>query len=121
MTSQAIHRSRRTPIVRALLALLAAAACLLAVSPGASAAAPCTPHWVGSWAASPNDGSLLQPFADQTLRMIVAPHLAGSTLRVHLSNRFGLLPVTLGPVTIGLQSSGASLVPGTERAVTFNG
>ena len=88
--------------MRALLALLAAAACLLAVSPGASAAAPCTPHWVGSWAASPNDGSLLQPFADQTLRMIVAPHLAGSTLRVHLSNRFGLLPVTLGPVTIGL-------------------
>jgi lysophospholipase L1-like esterase len=53
--------------------------------------------------------------------MIVAPHLGGSSLRVHLSNRFGLLPVTLGPVTVGVRSSGAGLVPGTERGVNFNG
>jgi lysophospholipase L1-like esterase len=53
--------------------------------------------------------------------MIVAPHLGGSSLRVHLSNRFGLLPVTLGPVTVAVRSSGAGLVPGTERGVNFNG
>ena len=42
-------------------------------------------------------------------------------LRVHLSNRFGGLPVTLGPITVGVRSSGASLVPGSETSVTFNG
>jgi lysophospholipase L1-like esterase len=53
--------------------------------------------------------------------MIVAPHVGGSTLRVHLSNRFGLLPVTLGPATVGVRDSGAALVPGSERSVTFAG
>jgi lysophospholipase L1-like esterase len=53
--------------------------------------------------------------------MIVTPHLGGSSLRVHLSNRFGLLPVTLGPVTVGVRGSGAALAAGTERAVTFGG
>jgi lysophospholipase L1-like esterase len=53
--------------------------------------------------------------------MIIAPHLGGSSLRIHLSNRFGAAPVTLGPVTVGLDGAGASLVPGSERAVTFGG
>jgi lysophospholipase L1-like esterase len=98
-----------------------AAALALGFAPAPSSAASCSEHWVGSWAASPSDGSLLQLLTSQTLRMIVAPHLAGSSLRVHLSNRFGLLPVTLGPVTVGVRSSGAGLVPGTEHGVNFNG
>jgi len=85
------------------------------------AATACTEHWVGSWAASPTGVSTTQPLADQTLRMIIAPHLAGSVLRIHLTNRFGAAPVTLGPVTIGLRGPGASLVPGSEHPVTFGG
>jgi hypothetical protein len=103
--------SRRIALTRSIVGLLAAVAILLAVAPTARGAASCTQHWVGSWSASPSDASPLQPtLVDQTLRMIVAPHLGGSVLRVHLSNRFGGLPVTLGPVTVGVQSSGASLV-----------
>jgi len=114
----AVPYSRRV----ALTGAVAAVAILLAVAPTASRAASCVTHWVGSWSASPSDASPLQPtLVDQTLRMIVAPHLGGSILRVHLSNRFGALPVTLGPVTVGVQSSGPALVPGSERAVTFNG
>jgi lysophospholipase L1-like esterase len=84
-------------------------------------ATACTTHWVGSWEASPSGVSVTQPLADQTLRMIIAPHLGGSTLRIHLSNRYGAAPVTLGPVTVGLEGAGASLLDGSERPVTFSG
>jgi lysophospholipase L1-like esterase len=53
--------------------------------------------------------------------MIVAPHVGGSTLRLHFSNRFGLLPVSLGPITVGVRGGGAALVPGSVREVTFSG
>jgi lysophospholipase L1-like esterase len=76
-------------------------------------------HWVVSWGASPSGVGLTDPLADRTLRMIVAPHLGGITLRVRLTNRYGSAPVTLGPVTVGLRGPGAALVPGSERAVTF--
>jgi lysophospholipase L1-like esterase len=85
------------------------------------AATACIEHWVGSWEASPSGASLTQPLADQTLRMIIAPHLGGSVLRVHLTNRYGTVPVTLGPVTVGLRGPGASLVAGSERRLTFGG
>ncbi|HEY5317096.1 MAG TPA: GDSL-type esterase/lipase family protein [Solirubrobacteraceae bacterium] len=109
--------------------MIVAALLLIPGKPGAPspiplrrpAATACAEHWVGSWSASPSGVSLTQPLADQTLRMIIAPHLGGSILRVHLSNRFGRAPVTLGPVTVGLAGSGASLVAGSERAVTFRG
>ncbi|HEY5317972.1 MAG TPA: GDSL-type esterase/lipase family protein, partial [Solirubrobacteraceae bacterium] len=114
--------ARRGALTSAILALLAAVALTLAVAPTQSSAASCAPHWVGSWSASPSDASLLQPtLVDQTARMIIAPHLGGTILRVHLSNRFGALPVTLGPITVGVRGSGASLVPGSERGVNFNG
>jgi lysophospholipase L1-like esterase len=109
-------------MTRLIVGVLVAVALMLAVAPAESGAASCAPHWVGSWSSSPSDASLLQPtLVNQTLRMIVAPHLGGSILRVHLSNRFGALPVTLGPITVGVRGSGASLVPGSERGVTFNG
>ncbi len=67
-------------------------------------------HWVASWTASPSDASApvdaaLLPVPhmldDQTLRMVVTPHLGGDALRVHLSNRFGSTPLNFGHVTIG--------------------
>jgi lysophospholipase L1-like esterase len=89
------------------------------------AAAPS--HWVGSWTASPSDsstptdaGGLPVPavLADQTLRMVITPHLGGTTLRLHLSNRFGRSPAQFGHVTIGLSADGtdSNAVP-----VTFGG
>jgi lysophospholipase L1-like esterase len=98
------------------------AACALGLSvPGALAATPsCANHWVGSWSAAPSDGSLTQQLANQTLRMIVAPHLAGTTVRVRLSNRFGAEAVTLGPATVGQVSAGAALT-GAPVPVLFKG
>jgi lysophospholipase L1-like esterase len=131
MITAAVPYALRVALTRSIVGLLAAVAILLGVAPAAvapaavastdSSAASCAAHWVGSWAASPSDASLLSPtLVGQTVRMIVAPHLGGDILRVHLSNRFGSLPVTVGPVTVGVQSSGPSLVPGSERSVTFS-
>ncbi len=53
--------------------------------------------------------------------MIIAPHLGGQTLRIHLSNRFGSAPVTLGPVSLGIVDSGPALVAGSLRSVTLGG
>ena len=85
------------------------------------AATACTQHWIGSWAASPSGVSQSQTLENQTVRMIIAPHLAGDAVRLDLTNRFGAAPVTLGPVTIGLRGPGASLLAGSERPVTFGG
>jgi lysophospholipase L1-like esterase len=116
-------RHRGAGLGALLLALGALAGCGSASGPAPfTARQVCGPHWVGTWAASPSDPSTLRPrLDDQTLRMIVAPHLAGSALRVHLSNRFGTAPVRLGPVSIATAGAGPALAPGNERAVRFAG
>lgn len=85
---------------------------------GPNASRACTgSHWVASWAASPTDSftpfdAELAPVPEfltrQTLRMIITPHLGGSVLRLHLSNRFGAKPMTFGRVTVGRQTAGAA-------------
>ncbi len=104
-----------------MVAGLAAGAVAL-VTPALSSAATCAPHWVGSWAAAPSDASSGRPrLHDQTLRMIVNPHLGGSQARIRLDNRFGSRPVTLGPATVALAQTGAAVQPGSLRPVTFGG
>ncbi|WP_243654725.1 GDSL-type esterase/lipase family protein [Nocardia alba] len=85
-------------------------------------------HFVASWTASPTDalapldalgGPVPLGLVNQTLRMIISPHLGGSQARIHLSNRFGTTPVTFGSVTAGIQSDG-STADGIVR-VTFDG
>ncbi len=85
-------------------------------------------HFVASWAASPTDAvtpldasghPVPLTVTDQTFRMIVTPHLGGSTMRLRLSNRFGVTPVTFGRVTVGVRSDGAGVLD--PRPVTFDG
>ena len=60
---------------------------------------------------------------NQTLRMIVHPSIGGNLWRVKLTNRFGTQPVTFGRAVVALHASGAgaTLVPGTNRVLTFGG
>jgi lysophospholipase L1-like esterase len=102
-------------------------------------AAESVPHlkWVASWSASPQGPypsgfPVAQPdlsFAfptpsnganDQTLRLIVKPDLWGKQMRLQFSNVFGTKPVSFDKVFLGMQATGAHLVPGTNRPVTFN-
>lgn len=101
---------------------------IIGISPS-SATAPT--RWVASWAASPSDDTwfvdpVVQPtpgtlgmLESQTLRDVITPHLGGSQLRIHLSNRFSGSPTTFGRVTIGVQASGAQVSSTTN--VTFGG
>ena len=95
-------------------------------------------HWVTSWAASvqgpyPVGNPSAQPdlarvfpgpereARDQTFRMIVHPSLWGRRARVRFSNALGTRPVTFDGAHVGLQWSGAALVAGSNRALTFAG
>jgi len=95
-------------------------------------------NWVAVWAASaqgpyPVGNATAQPelsFAfpnpetganDQTFRLIVRPDLWGKEARVRLSNVFGTQPVTFDGAYVGLQTSGAALLPGSNRPVAFGG
>jgi lysophospholipase L1-like esterase len=95
--------------------------------------------WVASWTASPQGPypagwAVAQPnlsFAlprgdtdgatDQTFRLIVKPDLWSKTIRLRLANTFGSRPVTLGAVTVGLQSIGGNLLAGKAQQVLFGG
>ena len=105
-------RARGEPVAAGLVS-----AALAPAAPAIGApAAPCVPHWVGSWEAAPSDAAgATTVLQNQTLRMIVTPHLGG-TLRIRLSNRFGLAAVKLGPVTVAVSAGGAGW-PGSVRLV----
>lgn len=117
----------------AVLGILLLSACATVGDSGSS-----TRHWVTSWAGSiqgpypignPSampDMSRVFPVPangarDQTFRMIVRPTLWGRETRIRLSNALGTRPVTFDGVHIGLQSSGAEVTAGTNRAVLFGG
>ena len=76
-----------------------------------SPAAPATPPQVRP----------ARSFNNQTLRMTVKTSIGGSKLRVHLSNAFGTVPLTIGAAHIALHGTDSAIVPGSDRALTFNG
>ena len=90
------------------------------------------PAWVGTWAASPMDGTtdVFNPttcrsepgqFTNQTVRNIVYTSVGGDRVRVRLSNAFGTEPLTIGDASVAVAETGAETVPGTMRQLQFNG
>lgn len=80
-------------------------------------AAPTTS--VVTWGASADRLDAAVPA--RTHRIVVHTSAGGSGLRIRLSNAFGEQPVTFGRAYAGVRASGAALVPGTNRALTFRG
>jgi lysophospholipase L1-like esterase len=119
-----------------LVAWLSIAMIVAAVSP--TAAAPPAKKWVTVWTASaqgpyPVGNPSAQPdlrFAfpvaeagarDQSFRLIVRPDIWGGEVRLRFSNAFGTKPVTFDGAFVGLQMSGAALVPRTNQKISFAG
>lgn len=118
---------------------------LLAVRMEAVAAAG--EHWVTTWAnpqptiptrlpTPPAASSAARPrsgasaltlaidaagFHDQTVRMVVHTSIGGRRLRIRVSNPYGAPPLRIGAARIAWRGDGSAIVPGTDRAVTFNG
>jgi lysophospholipase L1-like esterase len=114
-----IARSRR---------LIVALATLLCVQP--LLAKPEAKKWVGTWASAPlldghakNAEELLTAGTQSgaTLREVVHVSIGGETVRVRFSNLYGTSPLVIGAVEIAQTLKGVAIVPGTGKAVTFNG
>jgi len=79
-------------------------------------------RWVGTWATGPAGPAGPAPqFSDQTVRYIVHTSIGGDRVRVRISNTFGANPIVIGAAHVARRDSGASIVPGTDRALTFSG
>jgi lysophospholipase L1-like esterase len=84
--------------------------------------------WVGTWATgltSAGDPPVpIVIFENQTLRQTVHTSIAGSAVRIRLSNEFGTEPLVIGEVHVARRAPGApatEIVPGTDRRVNFSG
>jgi lysophospholipase L1-like esterase len=100
-----------------LQALPALAGCLTLPAIGADT-------WCATWGtapAGPPPSASLQTFSNQTLRLIVHTSIPGNRVRVRLSNEMGSAPLRIGAAHIGLRASGANLVAGSGRDLTFGG
>jgi lysophospholipase L1-like esterase len=84
-------------------------------------------RWVGTWTASPQapEPPAILPtpaqFDNQTIRQVVRTSIGGHRVRVRLSNEFGTAPLAVGAVTIAHHGTGAAIVAGSDRQVTFSG
>lgn len=84
--------------------------------------------WVGSWAASqqipePQNSLPAAALSDVTVRQIFHLSIGGTTLRVHLSNRFGTEPLHFSSVHIArpLSASSSAIDPASDKALSFAG
>jgi lysophospholipase L1-like esterase len=83
-----------------------------------------TEHWVGTWGTAPAGPPLpaaTQTFNDQTLRLIVHTSIGGNQLRIRISNELGTTPLRIASAHIALRQSGATIVAGSDRPLTFSG
>jgi lysophospholipase L1-like esterase len=79
------------------------------------------PRWFSAWAAAHNVGLVVDGLNGASVRLIVRPTLSGQSLRVKLSNIRGNTPAVFSAAFIGVAGSGAAVVPGTSRRLTFRG
>lgn len=80
--------------------------------------------WCATWGtapAGPPPAANTLAFSNQTLRLIVRTSIGGNRVRVRLSNEFGATPLRIGAAHVGVRSSGANLVAGSGRELTFGG
>jgi hypothetical protein len=98
-----------------------------------------TDHWVATWgtaqllvrtpppaaqtpAAPPKQAPAgARGFNNQTVRMVLRASIGGQRVRIKLSSAFGSGQVALGAAHIALRSADSAIVPGSDRALTFDG
>lgn len=82
-------------------------------------------RWLATWGASPmQPGTAFAPsrsFENQTIRQIVHTSIGGAYVRVRLSNQYGPGDLIVGSAHVALMSSGDTIVPTSDRVLTFRG
>jgi lysophospholipase L1-like esterase len=115
------------PAVRrlSLIVVVAMALAVAGLAADPAALANSDQHWVGSWSTAmhaPDVGfGITNPgFDNQTLRQIVHTSVGGDQVRVKLST-FGANALVVGAAHMALRDTGAAIVPGSDRTLTFSG
>ena len=100
---------------------------LCSIAPAMSAAQGAGEIWNGSWASSQQGTEFIgQPeaddFANATLRQFVHLSVGGHTLRVHLSNVFGVTPLQIETVHIAkaVSTPQCKIDAATDKQLTFS-
>jgi lysophospholipase L1-like esterase len=78
-------------------------------------------HWVGTWTTAPAPSVTGESFNNHTVRMNPRVSIGGDTLRIRISNAYGHGKLTIGAAYVGIRDQGPSIVPGSERQLTFGG
>ena len=82
-------------------------------------------QWVVSWGASPenaNPSTENLGGSEQTFRFFFLPTIDGTQERIHLSNLFGTVPVTIGAARLAVAiAAGPAIDPSRNLPLTFNG
>jgi lysophospholipase L1-like esterase len=101
---------------------------VVVLSVGAAAQQNGREHWVATWAAAPHTAAFALPGAqplrsisNQTIRMIVPATIGGRRIRVRFSNTYGTAPLTLTAAHVAIRKENSSIVPGSDRTLTFGG
>jgi lysophospholipase L1-like esterase len=78
-----------------------------------------TTSWIGGWGDAQAAGG--NGVVNQTIRMVVHLTAPGTSVRVRLSNFYGVNPLPIGAANVAIQAGGANAASGTSHAVTFGG
>jgi lysophospholipase L1-like esterase len=122
------HHGVWTLLARGRIAALAAVTVML-LSACAAGLRSSETRWVDAWGVSflpTMRNGILDPvptFSGQTLRVVVLSRLAGTQVRVKVTNKFQTAPLEIGAAHIALRAGarGGSIVAGTDRALLFDG
>jgi lysophospholipase L1-like esterase len=95
------------------------------------AAAQNKEHWVTTWATAqqlapqptlPGPGpNVPATLKNQTVRMVARTSIGGRRVRIQISNAMGSKPLVIGNAHIALRDKAATIVPTSDRALTFGG
>jgi lysophospholipase L1-like esterase len=79
-------------------------------------------QWFTAWGTSAHSlAPATTTVSDATVRMIVRSGITGNVLRVKIENTLGVEPLQIDAARIALRDTAASLVPGSNRPLTFGG
>jgi lysophospholipase L1-like esterase len=91
----------------------------------------CRGNWVSAWGtaqqlavparAIPSAVAYPQKVAAETVRMVARVTVAGSAVRIALSNSFGYSPVRIDAAQVARLADGAAIRAGSNRSLTFGG
>ena len=78
-------------------------------------------RWFSAWTVAHNIGEVIPDLDNTTVRMIVRPTIGGQALRIKLENTRARTPVTFSAAFVGVADTGAAVVRGTNKRLTFAG